>query len=151
MSFKIHVFLEKRLVNTYCQVLLCEKWRFQQIICQNVSETTHFFTVYKYNRLIYKAYLTSMTFSTTTSGPGAPPRQQSATKQFWSHPRWSLALSKCRLGASNYGQGMTQSLPLSYWSPEKSYMTSSHTAMLIYISTRFRVKRDFTASQGRLF
>jgi hypothetical protein len=50
------------------------------------------------------------------------------------------ALSQCRSGASNYGRGMTQSLPLFYWSPEKSYMTSSHTATNIYISARFRVK-----------
>ncbi len=32
-----------------------------------------------------------------------------------------------------------QSLPLSYWSPEKSYMTSSRTATKIYIATQFRV------------
>jgi hypothetical protein len=59
----------------------------------------------------WKAYLTSMTPSTTTPGPGA----------------------------SDCGRGMTQSLPLSYWSPEKSYMTSSRTATLIYIAARFRV------------
>jgi hypothetical protein len=35
---------------------------------------------------------------------------------------------------------MTQSLPLPYWSPEKSYLTSSCTATLIYIAARFRVK-----------
>ncbi len=56
-----------------------------------------------------------MTPSTTTPGPGAPPVNR------------------------RHGWGMTQSLPLSYWSPEKSYMTSSHTATLIYISARFRV------------
>jgi hypothetical protein len=52
----------------------------------------------------------------------------------------SLALFKCRSRASDYGRGMTQSLPLSYWPPEKSYMTSSPTAMKIYIAARFRVK-----------
>ncbi len=51
----------------------------------------------------------------------------------------SLALSKCRSGAADCGQGMTQSLPLSYWSPEKSYMTSNRTATYIYIAARFRV------------
>ncbi len=52
------------------------------------------------------------------------------------------ALSKCKSGASDYGRGMTQSLPLSYWSPEKSYMTSSRMATKIYIAARFRVKID---------
>ncbi len=55
-------------------------------------------------------------------------------------PMQSLALSKCRSGASNYCRGMTQSLPLSYWPPERSYMNSSRTATKIYIATRFRVK-----------
>jgi hypothetical protein len=40
---------------------------------------------------------------------------------------------------SRRGRGMTQSLPLSYWSPEKLYMTSSHMATLIYIAAWFRV------------
>jgi hypothetical protein len=57
-----------------------------------------------------------MTPSITTPGPGAPPVN------------------------SQRGQGMTQSLPLSYWSPEKSYMTSSCTATLIYIPAQLRVK-----------
>jgi hypothetical protein len=35
---------------------------------------------------------------------------------------------------------MTQSIPLSYWLPEKSYMTSSRMATKIYIAARFRVK-----------
>jgi hypothetical protein len=30
----------------------------------------------------WKAYLTSMTFSTTTPGPGAPPANSRRTKQF---------------------------------------------------------------------
>jgi hypothetical protein len=34
---------------------------------------------------------------------------------------------------------MTKSLPLSYWSPEKSYTTSSRTATSIYIAAWFRV------------
>jgi hypothetical protein len=50
----------------------------------------------------------------------------------------SLALSKCRWGASDYGRCMTKSLPLS---PEKSYTTSTCTATSIYIAARFRVKR----------
>ncbi len=45
-------------------------------------------------------------------------------------------------GASDYGRGMTQSLPLSCWSPEKSYMTSSRTATLIYIAAWFRVNES---------
>ncbi len=43
--------------------------------------------------------------------------------------------------ASDYGRGMMGSLPLSYWSPEKSYMISSHMATSIYIAARCRVKR----------
>jgi hypothetical protein len=63
----------------------------------------------------------------------------------------SLALSKCRSGASDYGQGMTQSLPLSYWSPEKSYMTSSRMTTKIYIAARFRVNLNRpTLSRRRL-
>ncbi len=51
----------------------------------------------------------------------------------------SLTLSKCRSGASDYSRGMTQSLPFSYLSPEKSYMTSNRMATKIYIAARFRV------------
>jgi hypothetical protein len=57
----------------------------------------------------------------------------------------SLALSKCRSGASDYGRDMTQSIPLSYWSPEKSYMTSSRTETQIYTAARFRVKENLIA------
>jgi hypothetical protein len=91
---------------------LSKKQRFRQFISQNVRKTARFFAVFVYfGRL--EGLLTSMTPSTTTPGPGA----------------------------SDCGQGMTQSLPLFYWSPEKSYMTSSHTATLIYIAARFRVKQ----------
>ncbi len=71
---------------------------------------------------------------------GRSPRQQSVHQAVLEPPTRSLALSKCRSGASDYGWGMMQSLPLSYWSPEKSYMTSRRTATLIYIAARFRVK-----------
>jgi hypothetical protein len=36
---------------------------------------------------------------------------------------------------------MTMRLPLSYWTPEKSYMTSGRTATSIDIAARFRVKQ----------
>ncbi len=68
------------------------------------------------------------------------PRQQLAHQAALEPPTRPLALSKCRSRASNYSRGMTQSLPLSYWSPEKSYMTSCRMAMLIYIAAPFRVK-----------
>ncbi len=70
---------------------------------------------------------------------GHSPRQYSSHQAVLELPTRSLALSKCRSGASDYTQGMMQSLPLSYWSPEKSYMTSSCTATKIYIATQFRV------------
>ncbi len=59
---------------------------------------------------------------------GHSPHPMSAHQAVLEPPTRSLALSKCRSGASDYSWGMTQSLPLSYWSPEKSYMTSSHMA-----------------------
>ncbi len=68
--------------------------------------------------------------------------QWSAHKAVLELPTQSLALSKCRSGASDCGRGMTQSLPLSYWSPEKSYMTPSRTATLIYIVARLRVNDE---------
>jgi hypothetical protein len=37
-------------------------------------------------RSAWKAYLTSMTHSTTTPRPGTPPAQSRCTKQFWSCP-----------------------------------------------------------------
>ncbi len=60
---------------------------------------------------------------------GRPPRQESAHQAVLKLPTRSLALSKCRSKASDYGRGMTKSLPLSYWLPDKSNMTSSCTAM----------------------
>jgi hypothetical protein len=63
----------------------------------------------------------------------------SEKQRFWHF----LALSKCRLGDSDNGRGMTQSPPLSYWSPEKSYMTSSRTATKVFIAARFRVNVVF--------
>ncbi len=42
-----------------------------------------------------------------------------------------------------------QSLPLSYWSPEKSYMTSSRMATKIDIAARFRVNRPSPARAGQ--
>ncbi len=70
---------------------------------------------------------------------GRSSRQLSAHQAVLEPPTQSLALSKCRSGASDYGRSMTQSLPLSYWSPEKSYMTSSRTATKIYIAAQYRV------------
>jgi hypothetical protein len=78
---------------------------------------------------------------------GRSPRQYSAHQAVLEPPMQSLALSKCRSGASDFGRDMTQSLPFSYWSPKKSYMTSSRTATKIYIATWFRVK---TCTVGKL-
>jgi hypothetical protein len=56
-------------------------------------------------RAAWKAYLTSMTPSTTTPGLGTPPANSRRTKQFWSHPHGLyLFLS---VGPSDYGRGMT--------------------------------------------
>jgi hypothetical protein len=74
-----------------------------------------FFRRFRIFRAAWKAYLTSMTPSTTTPGPGAPPVN------------------------TQRGRDIMQNLPLFYWLPEKSYMTSSRTATLIYIAARFRV------------
>jgi hypothetical protein len=51
----------------------------------------------------------------------ALPRQLLALQAVLEPPMRSLAFSKCRSGASDYSRSMTQSLPLSYWSPVKSY------------------------------
>jgi hypothetical protein len=45
---------------------------------------------------------------------------------------------------------MTWSLPLSYWSPEKLYTTSSLTATSIYIATWVRVKFFTVHSENEL-
>jgi hypothetical protein len=79
----------------------------------------------------------------TTSSP--PPQGRALPPLIVGPPSSSgaahaVSLSKGRSGAADCGQGMTHSLPLSYWSPEKSYMTSSRTATQIYIDARFRVK-----------
>ncbi len=120
---------------------MSKKRCFQQFISQIVRETACFFCHFHIFWVAWKAYLTS-----TVWPPPPPPQDRalpppivSAPSRF-ELPTRSLALSKCRSGASNCGRGMTQSLPLSYWSPEKSYMTSSRTATLIYIASRFSVK-----------
>ncbi len=87
------------------------KMAFSGIYYPKRARNRPFFRCFRIFRAAWKAYLTSMTPSTTTPGPGA----------------------------SDCSRGMTQSLPLSYWSLEKSYMTSSRTATLIYIAARFRV------------
>jgi hypothetical protein len=86
---------------------------------------------------------TPLTPSTTTPLPGHSPRQQLVDQAVFEPPSQSLPLSKWRYWASDYGCGMMLSLPLSYWSPGRSYMTSSHTAMSIYIAARIRVKYNF--------
>ncbi len=91
------------------------KTAFLAIYKPKCARNCPFFFRFRIFRVAWKAYLTSMTSSTTTPGPGTPPTN------------------------SRHGRGMTQSLPLSYWSPEKSYMTSSRTATLIYIAALFRV------------
>jgi hypothetical protein len=76
--------------------------------------------------------------------PGTPPPPQlSARQAVYEQPLWSLALSKLRRGASDYG--MTASPPLSYWSPRQSYMT--HSRMVTYFFTAFWIntlKSQFT-------
>jgi hypothetical protein len=45
-----------------------------------------FFCRFHTFRAAWKAYLTSITLSTTTPGPGTPPARSRRTKQFWSRP-----------------------------------------------------------------
>ncbi len=118
-----------------------KKLHFRWFISQNVRETARFFAVFIYFgrfwRLIWLLW-----------APPPPPLDQALPQPIVAHqavlepPMRSLALSKCRSGPSDYGWGMTQSLPLSYWSPEKSYMTSSRTATQIYIAALFRVNHN---------
>jgi hypothetical protein len=85
-NFKIDVFLKKHLeyilLNTFEQ-----KTAFSGIYLpkrvRNRLFFQHFYTFWE----SWKTNLTSMTFSTTTPGLGAPPANSRRTKQFWSRPR----------------------------------------------------------------
>ncbi len=140
-NFKIYIFLKKLLRSIFWLLLLSKNGIFS--IFKSVSVgNRHFICLFCTFRAAWKAYLTSMTPSTTTPGQGTLPRQQLAHQAVLEPPSWSLALSKSRHRASDYCRAMMQSLPLSCWSPEKSYMTSSHKATSIYEAARFRVQLD---------
>jgi hypothetical protein len=84
---KIDIFLKKHLVSISCYVLLSEKLHFRRFISQNVLKNHPFFRHFRIFQAALKAYLASMTPSTSTPGPGAPPANSQRTKQFWSLPR----------------------------------------------------------------
>jgi hypothetical protein len=101
-----------------------KKQRFRRVIGQYVPETASFFAVFGYFECLWR-YIWTIHHHPRA---GHSPCQWSAHQAVLERPTRSLALSKCRSGAADCCQGMTQSLPLSYWSLEKSYMTSSRTA-----------------------
>jgi hypothetical protein len=72
-NFKIDVILKKHLVSISCYVLLSEKQRFRRFISQNMRKTARFFAVFIYFWAALKAYLASMTPSTTTLDQAFPP------------------------------------------------------------------------------
>ncbi len=72
--------------------------------------------------------------------PGHSPHQKSAHQAVFEPPSLSLSLSKWRSEASDYGRGMTSSLPLSYWLLGESYMTPCRMAMHFFMTIRIRVK-----------
>ncbi len=107
-------------------------------------------------RAALKSYLTSLTPSTTTPGPGTPPANRTKEYIYIYYLLYIIYYTLyiiyyiidiiriyIYVRASDYGCDMTWSLPLSYWSPEKSYTTSSRTATSVYIAARFRVKIAF--------
>ncbi len=53
---------------------------------QKSAQSRLFFHRFCIFRAAGKAYLTSITLSTTTPGPGTPPANSRRTNQFWSHP-----------------------------------------------------------------
>ncbi len=83
--------------------------------------------------------MNSLTPSTTSPWPVAPLINSWHTKQFLSCSHGLQFFLSKGAGASDYGSGMTQRLPLSYWLPKKSHTTSSRTATSIYITAQFRV------------
>jgi hypothetical protein len=108
---------------------LSNKRRFWQFFSQKVQETAFFrrcFCVFQ----PAGAYLPPLTPSTTIPCPGPPPANSWHTKHFFSCPR----------RASDYGRGMTSSLPLSYWSPWKSYLTPSHTATYFFTAIHIELR-----------
>ncbi len=56
------------------------------IYLQKCVQNHMFFRRFRIFQAAWKAYLTSMTFSTTTPGLGTPPANSRRTKQFWSRP-----------------------------------------------------------------
>jgi hypothetical protein len=70
------------------------------------------------------------------------PRQQSARQAVLEPPAQSLALSKCRPGASRLRPRHDVPPPSLLVAAWKSYMTSSRTTTSIYIAARIRVKLD---------
>jgi hypothetical protein len=119
-----------------------EKRRFRRLISQKVRETACFFTICIHSGQ-HGGVFDSFDSLHNHPLPGHSPRQQLVDQAVFEPPSQSLPLSKWRYWASDYGCAMMLSLPLSYWSPGRSYMTSSRTAMSIYIAARIRVKYNF--------
>ncbi len=81
-------------------------------------------------------------------GHSPTPKSRHTKKAIYEPTSLSLALSKWRHRTVNYGRGMTSTLPLSYWSPGESNMTSSHTATHFFIAIQIRV--NLTVLGGKL-
>jgi hypothetical protein len=64
-----------------------QKTTFSAIYKPKREQNHPFFCHFRTFWAAVKAYLTSITPSTTTPGPGAPPANCRRTKQFWSRPR----------------------------------------------------------------
>jgi hypothetical protein len=60
---------------------------FSAIYKPKCAQNHPFFSRFCIFQAALEAYLASMTPSTTTPGPGAPPANSRRTKQFWSRPR----------------------------------------------------------------
>ncbi len=89
------------------------KTAFLQFVSKNVRETVRFFAVFVYFGG-FEGLFGSCDPLHHHPWTGHSPRQQSAHQAVLERPTRSLALSKCRSGAADCGQDMTQSLPLSY-------------------------------------
>jgi hypothetical protein len=128
------------------KLMYSSKTSWEYILLIILSKTRHFWALfksisagnwpflhcYRIFRVALKSHLTSMTPSTTTPGLGIPPTNSRCTKQYifiyyvlyiiynilYLYIRYYKLYINIYLRTSDYGRGMTWSLPLSYWSPE---------------------------------
>ncbi len=89
-------------------------------------------------RVALKAYLTSLSSSTSTPKPGTPLPIVGPPSRIYIYI-YILYIIYYVMYYIILIIYIYRSFCLSYWSPEKSYMTSSCTATSIYIAARFRV------------